>query len=90
MIEKKVTITNKHGLHMRPAMMITDEAAKYECAITISKDDTTIDAESIMQLTMLAVTEGEEITFIAEGKDEEEAIKALTELIESDFKDKKE
>lgn len=86
MIGKKITINSKHGLHMRPAMMFTDMAAKFDSEIIVSKEDgSEANAESIMQITMLAVTNGTEITITANGTDEVEAIAALEELINSDF-----
>lgn len=87
MIQKKVKIIHKNGLHLRPGMMIVDIAGKFNCDITITKEDGTIaDANSMMQVTMLAASSGEELTITAEGKDEQEAIDVLVELIESDFK----
>jgi phosphotransferase system HPr (HPr) family protein len=71
---------------MRPAMMLVDEAEKFNCNIILSKDDgSTADAESMMAVIMLAVLSGEEITITAEGEDELGAIDALEELITSNF-----
>ena len=85
MIEKKVIIKNEHGIHMRPALRIVDEAEKFSCDIVISKGSTKADAKSIMQVALLGALNGEEITITADGKDEQEAIDALEELIENDF-----
>ena len=86
MIEKRMKITSEHGLHMRPAMMLTDLAAKFDSDIIISKEDgSEANAESIMQVTMLAVTSGTEVIVTANGEDEIEALAALEELITSNF-----
>ena len=86
MIEKRMKITSEHGLHMRPAMMLTDLAAKFDSDIIISKEDgSEANAESIMQITMLAVTNGTKIKITASGTDEVEALIALEELINNDF-----
>lgn len=86
MIQKKIKITHEHGLHMRPAMMVTDAAAKFDSEIIISKEDgMTANAESIMQVAMLAITQGTEVTITAEGADEQKAIDALVELIVNNF-----
>ena len=87
MIETKVIIKHKYGLHMRPAMIVTEEAAKFNCDIKIFKEDMEADAKSILQVTMLAATKGEEVTIRAEGDDEQEAVDTLKELIKSNFKD---
>ena len=86
MIGKIFTIKNKHGLHMRPAMMLTDMAAIFNSDIMIyTEDGSEANAESIMQVAMLAVTSGSEITIKATGEDEIEALIALEELINNDF-----
>ena len=85
MTEKKVIIRHENGLHMRPAMRVVDTASKFSCAVTITKGSMSADARSIMQVTMIAALNGEEITITADGKDEQEAIDALEELIENDF-----
>lgn len=87
MIGKRFTINSEHGMHMRPAMMFTDMAAKFDSEIIVYKEDgTSANAESIMQITMLAVTNGTKIKITANGKDELEALEALEELINNDFK----
>lgn len=87
MIEKKIKIVSKDGIHMRPAMYIVDEAVKYESEIIISNNDSEADAKSIMELTMLALIYDEEIIITADGEDEEKAVEALEELISSNFND---
>ena len=86
MIGKRFTINSKHGMHMRPAMAFCDEAAKFDSEIIVFKEDgSEANAESIMQITMLAVTNGTKIKITANGKDELEALIALEELINNDF-----
>ena len=86
MVKKKIQIKNENGIHMRPSMIIIDEAAKYDSEIIILRHKTgdEADAKSIMQMTMLAIEDGEDITISAEGKDEEDAVKNLVDLITSD------
>jgi phosphocarrier protein HPr len=86
LIGKRFTINSEHGMHMRPAMMFTDEAAKFDSEIIVYKEDgSSANAESIMEITMLAVTNGTKIRITADGKDETEAMTALEELIINDF-----
>ena len=87
MIEKKIKVLHKDGVHMRPAMFITDLAMKFDSDITIEKNGKEVDAKSIMQLTMLAVLRDEEMTVKASGADEQEAVDAIEELIISNFND---
>lgn len=78
----EVEIKNADGLHMRPAMQFVDVASKYRCDIKVSNGDTSVDAKSIMQMTMLAATCGTKLTILAEGQDCQLALSELRELVE--------
>ncbi len=78
-----VEIRNADGLHMRPAMQFVDLASRFASDITVSSDETSVDAKSIMQMTMLAATCGTRLHIRAEGSDAEEAVQALRELVET-------
>lgn len=80
--EIEVEIKNADGLHMRPAMQFVDVASRFECDIEVSNGDTTVDAKSIMQVTMLAATCGTKLRIRAEGGDCREAVDGLQELVE--------
>ena len=85
MIEKKIKIRHKNGIHMRPCMLITDTAVQFKSDIKISKGDQVADARSIMQTTMLAAAQGEEITLRIDGEDEQKAFEAMEKLILHDL-----
>ena len=78
-----ITITNKEGLHARPASLFVKEAAKYASKITIAKHEGKEgNAKSILSVLSMGVDSGSTIDIICEGEDEKEAVKALQELIE--------
>lgn len=81
----KVTITNKLGLHARPAMAFADTAAQFKSAIHVIKAGNTFDGKSIMNLMMLAATQGTELEIAASGPDAADALAALQNLVESQF-----
>jgi phosphocarrier protein HPr len=85
MVERTVQILNKNGLHARPAAEIVKLAAKYRSEITISRDGTEVNGKSIMGVMMLAAAKGTVIVVEADGDDEDKAITALVQLIESGF-----
>ena len=89
MPSRTVTISNRLGLHARPAMMLAECASGFACAVTIRRDgtDEAIDGKSIMQLLMLAGTCGTTLEIIADGADAEAALDALVSLVESGFDD---
>jgi len=81
----QVTISNKLGLHARPAMSFVDTANTFTSDIQVAKDSQVVDGKSIMQLMMLAATQGTKLKIIAEGPDAQQAIDALTQLVKSKF-----
>ncbi len=80
--ETVVEIKNADGLHMRPAMQFVDAANRFECDITVSNDENSVDGKSIMQMSMLAATCGTTLTIKAEGVDAQQAIDTLRQLVE--------
>lgn len=85
MTEKEIIIKNKTGLHARPAAVIVQNANKFHSDIFLEKDDDRVNAKSIMGVMMLAAGEGSAIKVIAEGDDEQEAVKRIAGLLESDI-----
>ncbi len=80
---KKITVTveSKSGLHARPASTFVAVAQKFNAEISLEKDGNTINAKSIIGILGLAVAHKDEITIIAEGTDEQEAVLALEKLV---------
>ncbi len=87
MREIKIKISSKDGIHMRPAMQISDKANEFDSAIIIRKDNTneSAEAESILQVSMLAIEDGTSITITACGSDEDEAIEGMEKVMRCDF-----
>lgn len=85
MPSKTLTIINKRGLHARAAAKLTQTAEQFEATISLSKDAIHINAKSIMQVMMLAANQGSQVTIEAEGDDAEQAIIAITQLVNDKF-----
>ncbi len=83
--ETEIEIRNPEGLHMRPAMQFVDIANAFNSDISVSNQETTVDAKSIMQMTMLAATCGTKLKIRAQGTDAQKAIEALQGLAEREF-----
>lgn len=81
----QVTICNKLGLHARAAAKLVSTATKYSAEVYLEKEGSRINGKSIMGVMMLAASNGTVITLIADGKDEEAAVKALQALIQDGF-----
>lgn len=88
MICCETKVINKTGLHARPAAMLCSEANKFKSDIKIKKLDgteKTANAKSIIRILSLGVSMGTEISVIAEGEDEDEAVRQLVALVDSGF-----
>jgi phosphocarrier protein HPr len=83
MVEMNIVVNNKTGLHARPADLFTKTAAKFQSKVTVRKGEKTVDAKSILKILSLGVRAGTELTIAADGSDEQQAVVALVELIES-------
>ncbi len=79
------TVVNRLGLHARPAMSFVDAAAAFTSAIKVRREDTIVDGKSIMQMMMLAASQGSQLEITAEGPDAAAAAQALKKLVESGF-----
>lgn len=84
-VESSVVVQNKAGIHRRPASAIVQTASKYASEIKICAKGKTIDAKSYLFVVSLGLVKGTELKIIAKGGDAYEAVKALTDLINSRF-----
>ena len=82
MVSQKVTIKNPTGLHLRPAGNLCKEAMKFRSLITFTFNDNTANAKSVLSVLGACVKCGDEIEFVCEGEDEQEALESLVQAIE--------
>jgi phosphocarrier protein len=84
-LQRRVRVTNKHGLHARPAAEFVKTAARFKSDIFVGKDDLEVNGKSIMGMMMLAAECGSDIIIRANGEDAETAITELVALVERGF-----
>ncbi|HLQ95540.1 MAG TPA: HPr family phosphocarrier protein [Pseudogracilibacillus sp.] len=84
MLERSLTVELESGLQARPAAQFVQEANKFEADLFLEKDGKRINAKSIMGLMTLALAKGEEVSVIADGPDESNAMEQLTQFISSE------
>lgn len=87
MIEKILTVKNRAGIHARPAAIIAQTSNKFESEITLTKDDATVNAKSIMGVIAMGAGYNTQMTLRVEGSDEDEAASVIEELFESKFEE---
>ena len=87
MVERRVVITNRLGLHARAAALLVRTANSYKSALRLERADKTAaaDAKSILSVLMLAAARGTELVASAEGVDEQEAMNAVCVLFANGF-----
>jgi phosphocarrier protein len=81
----EIKIINKLGLHARASAKLSQLAAEFPCEILLSRNGRQINAKSIMGVMMLAAGIGSTIILETVGDKEEEAMQALTALINDRF-----
>jgi len=85
MIETKIKIINKLGLHARASAKFVSTTSRFQSHIEVIKDSQTVNGKSIMGVMMLAANKGCELTLRIEGPDEVEMEKAVVDLINNCF-----
>jgi phosphocarrier protein HPr len=85
MIQTRIQISNKLGLHARASAKLTKLAGGFKSDIHLSRNGRRVNAKSIMGVMMLAAGLGSEIEIEAVGDDEQQAMDALRGLIDSKF-----
>lgn len=83
----RVALTNRHGMHARPAHLFVQTANAYASTLRVGRTDSTerVDGKSIMGMMMLAAERGAELELQASGPDAEAMLRALAELVAANF-----
>ena len=85
MVETSVVISNKVGLHARPARLLVQTAAQFQSKVQVQHGNKTANAKSIVGVLKLGAVLGDTLILSAEGEDAEKAVSALTELVYRKF-----
>ena len=84
MYVKDVTINNQVGLHARPATFFIQKANEFKSSIWVEREDRRVNAKSLLGVLSLGIIKGTTVSLIADGPDEEAAVEALVELVNTD------
>jgi phosphocarrier protein len=87
-VSREIVVSNSLGLHARPAMQFVDLANQFKSDIRVVKggeEPAEADGKSVMQMIILAATEGTPLRIEATGEDAEAAVTKLAELFASKF-----
>jgi phosphocarrier protein HPr len=82
---RNLIVSNKLGIHARPAALFVKTANRFTCDIFVEKDGEKVNGKSIMGLMMLAAGPGSKLTVSAEGQDANQALTELEHLLDHKF-----
>ena len=83
MYTQEITVTNEVGLHAKPATYFIQKANEFQSGIWVEKDERRVNAKSLLGILSLGIVQGTTVTLIADGSDEETAVKTLAEPVNS-------
>lgn len=84
-ITKELVVSNKLGIHARPAALFVKTANRFECDVFVEKDGEKVNGKSIMGLMMLAAGPGSRLLIYAEGPDAAKAVLEIEALLKRKF-----
>lgn len=85
MVQRKVELVNRLGLHARAAAKFVHVASRFAARLTVRHNDEEVNGKSILGLLLLAAPCGTKLMIAAEGSDEQEALDAIESLIADGF-----
>ncbi|MFP4016382.1 MAG: HPr family phosphocarrier protein [Halanaerobiales bacterium] len=85
MIEKEIVIKNKTGLHARPAAIFVETADRFESEVEMIFDGITVNAKSIIGVLSLGIGKDDRVLLRISGRDEEEAMEKMIEIVKNRF-----
>lgn len=84
MFNKEVVVRCESGLHNRQATYFVQKANEFECSIWVESGNRKMNAKSLLGIMSLGIVTGAVVTLSASGKDEQEAVNALEQLLQRD------
>lgn len=84
-ITRTVVVQNPHGLHIRPARLVAQEAMRHPCTIEVVRDGIRADAKSILNLMTLGAVQGSQLMVEARGESAEQAAEAIVAILANDL-----
>ena len=86
-LARTVKLTNKYGLHARPAMLFAETAGRFRSDITVVMGDRVVDGKSIMDVMTLAAERGTVLVLKSQGEDADRALDELERLVRENFEE---
>lgn len=84
-VARDVVLSNKYGLHARPATLIATTAKDFKSKVVLVKEGVEVDAKSIFGIMTLAAEKGATLTIRAAGPDADAAVEKIAALVQARF-----
>ncbi|MCF2555870.1 HPr family phosphocarrier protein [Faecalicatena contorta] len=81
MVEKSVTVQFEMDMETHPIAHLVQEASQYKSSVYLEKDNKKVNAKSIMGMMSLTLEKGSSLKVVADGKDEEKAVKGIENFL---------
>ncbi len=85
MVTKEVEVSNRAGIHARPAALIVTTANKFKSDLFLEKETMKVNGKSIMGIITLGAAYKARITIICDGPDEQDMAEAIEQLFVNRF-----
>ena len=86
-LKRTVRITSPQGFHLRPIKAFVEQAQKFQSAVTVTRDDRTVNGKSMMDMMLMLSPPDSELTVAADGPDAATALEALLSLLTKVFEE---
>ena len=83
-VVKTIKITSESGVHARPATVLVNKAGSYTAEITLEYKNKKVNMKSIMGIMSLGISKGADLTIIADGPDQDEALEGMYEVFKEE------
>jgi len=81
MVEKSFKVIAETGIHARPATLLVQAAGKFDSDINLEFNGKKVNLKSIMGVMSLGIGKDADITITAEGSDEQDALRTLSDTL---------
>ncbi len=89
-LSERVTLTNRYGLHARPAALFVETCNAFTCEVSVVKEGIEVNGKNILDIMMLGAEPGSELELRTNGPDAKEAMAKLLDLVRNNFGESRE
>jgi len=85
MLSKEFMVNSEYGFHLRPAQILMESITPFESKVILKFNGKEANAKSLLNLMTLGLDNGQSVTVVVDGPDENEVMKIIDKLFEDGF-----